>query len=153
MNPRASRLTRNLAVAITGAGLALGAVACNNDVTSASSGTAAGSATATAATTASAGTSGAGTSGAGTSGAGTAAVKPSAAPAGSAKASIRCHTADLRADIQLQPGGTGSAMVMLVNKSTGPARSTATSATAGCWPTTAGSPCRPPARRTPGRRR
>ncbi|MDH6132161.1 hypothetical protein P3T37_001546 [Kitasatospora sp. MAA4] len=107
MNPRASRLTRNLAVAITGAGLALGAVACNDDVTSTSSPTATATATVTATATATAASSAAARA--------SAPAKPTAA--GTARASDRCHTGDLRADIQLQLGGTGSAMVMLVNKS------------------------------------
>ncbi|WP_051967232.1 DUF4232 domain-containing protein [Kitasatospora mediocidica] len=115
MNPRLARLTRNAALAMTGAALALGAVACNDDATSAGPAASVTAATggqsaasgATAATTAGAGSS---TGGGARTGAGS-----SAAPV---KASDRCHTGDLRADVQLQPGGAGSAMVMLVNKST-----------------------------------
>ncbi|MDH6114786.1 hypothetical protein P3T36_001137 [Kitasatospora sp. MAP12-15] len=108
MTPRSARLTRGVAVAITGVALTLGAVACNDDnsstsspATSAAAGGSGSSATAGAASTAAGGAKG----GAGSTASGAA-----------AKASDRCHTADLRADVQLQPSGAGTAMVMLVNK-------------------------------------
>ncbi|MEV6212939.1 DUF4232 domain-containing protein [Kitasatospora sp. NPDC051914] len=110
MNPHLSRLTL---AAVTTVALGLGAVACTGaDTDPAPSKTAAGAATA-------AGTaSGGGTGGA----AGASPARSSAAPVpattGGNQAASRCHTSELKADVQIQPDHPGSAMVMLVNKGT-----------------------------------
>jgi hypothetical protein len=113
MRIRTARLGRGLAAAGVTVGLVLGAAACNDD----NSGTgAAGSAGSTAA----AGTAApanpaplAGQTGK-NGGTGSGSSKPSSATA----AGSRCHTDELKADVQLQPDFPGQAMVMLVNKGT-----------------------------------
>ncbi|MEW1914851.1 DUF4232 domain-containing protein [Kitasatospora sp. NPDC085895] len=102
MNPRLSRPTL---AAVTTVALGLGAVACTGDADPAPSKTAAGAA------------SGGGTGGA----AGAFPARSSAArvpAAAGGQAASRCHTSELKADVQIQPDRPGSAMVMLVNKGT-----------------------------------
>lgn len=93
------RVGKGVAVAATVLALGLGAAACNDDAASTA---AAPTAAATAAATGSATT--------------PAPSKSAPAPASPGKASTRCHTADLKADVQLQPNFPGSAMVLLTNK-------------------------------------
>lgn len=45
-------------------------------------------------------------------------VSSGAKPTSSAQASARCHTGELKADLQIQPDHPGSAMVLLTNKGT-----------------------------------
>jgi hypothetical protein len=100
-----------VAVAATVLALGLGAVACNDDAssTSASSTSAAPPA----------GSGGAGASAKPTTPGGSGSSVTPAAPAShGGKAADRCHTADLKADIQMQPlPDAPTAMVMLTNKS------------------------------------
>ncbi|MEV7025484.1 DUF4232 domain-containing protein [Kitasatospora sp. NPDC093558] len=87
------RVGKAVAVSATVLVLGLGAAACNDDTASTSAATTAATAAATGA-----------------------ASKSAPAPTSSGKASTRCHTADLKTDVQLQPDFPGSAMVMLTNK-------------------------------------
>ncbi|MGW2255622.1 DUF4232 domain-containing protein [Kitasatospora sp. NPDC001660] len=101
---------RSVAVAATVLALGLGAAACNDDVSS------------TSAASGAAGSGGAGAAGASAkpaaSGGSGAAVTPAAPASPGGKASDRCHTADLKADIQMQPlPAAPTAMVMLTNTS------------------------------------
>ncbi|MFJ9845089.1 DUF4232 domain-containing protein [Kitasatospora sp. NPDC101155] len=89
------RVGRGVAAAATVLALGLGAAACNDDVSSAP---------ASASSSSSATPGGVGAAASGTSASG-------------GTVSTRCHTADLKADVQLQPDHPGSAMVMLTNKS------------------------------------
>ncbi|MFB7669542.1 DUF4232 domain-containing protein [Kitasatospora sp. NPDC056138] len=112
MNPRPSRFA---AAAVTAALLGLGAVACSGEGATGSAAPAANSQ--------------ASAPGAGGAAASNRASAPSARPVtpvvahpgsrgatGTPAAADRCHTGELRADVQLQPDRPGSAMVMLVNK-------------------------------------
>ncbi|PBC80049.1 uncharacterized protein DUF4232 [Streptomyces sp. TLI_235] len=104
MKHRPTTPARAAAAAAAVLALALGATACDDGTTAAGAGTAAPTAA-----TASTGTAGAATTG--TSGPG------SAAGSGGTTARAgtdRCHTADLKADVQIQDAGR--AMVMLTNK-------------------------------------
>ncbi|WP_344640373.1 DUF4232 domain-containing protein [Kitasatospora cystarginea] len=88
--------------------LGLGATACNDEVSSTSA--------TPVAPAGAAGTSGA--PGKPATSAQAAGAAASGTSASDGKVSTRCHTADLKADVQLQPDHPGSAMVMLTNKST-----------------------------------
>ncbi|MCU7825004.1 DUF4232 domain-containing protein [Kitasatospora sp. DSM 101779] len=98
---RTTATTRTAAAAAAVLALALGAVACDDGTTATGTGAPAPTAAASTAGTAPTGTSGPG-SAAGTGG--------TTAQAGA----DRCHTADLKADVQIQDAGR--AMVMLTNK-------------------------------------
>ncbi|MGA5817778.1 DUF4232 domain-containing protein [Kitasatospora sp. NPDC094028] len=87
------RVGREVAAVATVVALGLGAAACSDDVPSTP---------ASASSPATPGGVGAAASGTSASG---------------GTVSTRCHTADLKADVQLQPDHPGSAMVMLTNKS------------------------------------
>ncbi|GAA1224540.1 hypothetical protein GCM10009665_13490 [Kitasatospora nipponensis] len=119
MKPNAVRLGKGAAVAATTLALVLGAAACNDDTPS----TNGSSPAASTAASASAKAPGAGSSApsavasAAASGAATGGkASPSAAGSGAAAASDRCHTGDLKADVQIQAAGL--ALVALTNKST-----------------------------------
>ncbi|WP_329564643.1 DUF4232 domain-containing protein [Kitasatospora sp. NBC_01266] len=106
------RFSKAAAVAVTTAALALGVSACNDDVPSTNAANPAVSAAPAAAHPGAAAQSGAAVAPGGRTSA-----KPGA-PAGSAKptaVSDRCHTSELKADVQLQPDFPGKAMVMLTN--------------------------------------
>ncbi|MCC9311773.1 DUF4232 domain-containing protein [Kitasatospora sp. RB6PN24] len=127
MEIRIVRLGRGLAAAGLTVGLALGAAACNDDNSGAGT---AGPAGATAASsTAASSTAASGTAvpskaapsagrTAGPAGGGTGGGRGGSQPSSAAAAGSRCHTDELRADVQLQPDFPGNAMVMLVNKGT-----------------------------------
>ncbi|MFE0458242.1 DUF4232 domain-containing protein [Kitasatospora sp. NPDC058965] len=100
------RWSRGAAAAATVAALALGAVACNDETPAAP---------APAGSAASPAPSGAGGPGAG---GGPSATGGAARPTASAQAGGRCRTAELTADIQIQPDHLSSAMVLLTNSGT-----------------------------------
>ncbi|MFJ1708053.1 DUF4232 domain-containing protein [Kitasatospora sp. NPDC088346] len=113
MNPHPSKVVvALLATAVLG----LAATGCSgggkkDTAQSAKGDSAAGRGTGGGATT---GTAATGSPAGGDSGSGSGSPNPSGKPSDS----DRCHTADLRADIQIQPDHPGSAMLMLVNKGT-----------------------------------
>ncbi|WP_157537954.1 DUF4232 domain-containing protein [Kitasatospora azatica] len=104
------RVSKGAAVAATTLVLALGAVACNDETPAGSAaGSAAGAGPTGAARPTSATTAGGGSQP-------TATATSSVSGASASAVSARCHTNELRADIQLQPDHPGSAMVLLTNK-------------------------------------
>ncbi|MFI9269122.1 DUF4232 domain-containing protein [Kitasatospora sp. NPDC052896] len=116
MNP--TTLTRGAAVALTTLALALGVAACNDD--GSGSGAAVSAAPSAGSSAAAGGGAATGTGGAGSTGTGSTKTVPAgkntpAAGSTAVAASNRCHTGDLKADVQLQ--SAGSAMVMLTNTS------------------------------------
>ncbi|MDH6121939.1 hypothetical protein ABH930_003989 [Kitasatospora sp. GAS204A] len=109
------KVSKAAAIAATTVALALGAVACNDDVPSTSNANPPATVAPAASQAPSAAAGGKSTA---KPAAPVGSAKP-AAPAGSAKptaVSERCHTNELTADIQLQPDFPGKAMVMLTNK-------------------------------------
>ncbi|MEV4616884.1 DUF4232 domain-containing protein [Kitasatospora sp. NPDC049258] len=105
------RTSQAVVAAVTMAVLALAATGCSGGPAKDAAPAAAGSA----GTPAADGTGSAGGAAPATTG-GATAKAPAATPAGT-PAADRCHTADLKADIQLQGDRPGSAMLMLVNRS------------------------------------
>ncbi|GAA2145068.1 hypothetical protein GCM10009760_33300 [Kitasatospora kazusensis] len=125
-NPRTAFPVRDIAVAATALVLALGAVACSSGHPAATTAAGGPGSAASGPGNAGSGSAGPGSTGSaapggapaapsnGSSAAGGSGTQPSA-PAPGSPATDRCHTGDLKADVQIQPGGPGSAMVMLTN--------------------------------------
>ncbi|MCX4748669.1 DUF4232 domain-containing protein [Kitasatospora sp. NBC_01287] len=114
------RVGKAVAVAVGTLALALGAVACNDDVPSTSSANPPGSRAPAAAPPAGApaGAAPAASRSAVAGAASSRSVAPAAGGSAEPVSSTRCHTGELKADVQLQPDFPGTAMVMLTNKGT-----------------------------------
>ncbi|MGC0319030.1 DUF4232 domain-containing protein [Kitasatospora acidiphila] len=117
MKIRVVPLGRGLAAAVVTVGLVLGAAACNDDNSGSSAAGSAGSTAASGPAAPSNAAPSAGQTGKG-GGSGTGGGSGSSKPSSAAAAGSRCHTDELKADVQLQPDFPGQAMVMLVNKGT-----------------------------------